>query len=351
MKKMLLGMDVNELRKLMEREGAPAYRGSQLAEWLYRKGAREFDDMSNIQAALRAGLARKYVIGKPETAAIQESKDGTFKLLLEMGDGARVETVGLPYADRFSCCVSTQVGCPVGCVFCASGRGGLVRSLEPGEIAGQVLTVNEAVESGAVSVNSKKQKVDHVVVMGMGEPLLNYDSTLKAVSLLNREIGIGARSITLSTVGIVPEILKLAEEKLQITLDVSLHAPDDKLRKRIIPNMSRWSIAEILDACRRYVDKTGRRVTFEYCLLDGINDGTAEARKLAEIIRGMNCHVNLIRFNPVTDLPFRSPATAKVREFRGILESAGIQITRRMQRGSDISAACGQLRRLVKEST
>jgi 23S rRNA (adenine2503-C2)-methyltransferase len=345
MKIPLLGLNTTELRAVMREQGQSPYRGGQLAEWMYRHGARTFSDMPSLPAMLRARLAEKYEVGRSNVLARQQSRDGTIKLLLELRDGARVETVGLPYADRFSCCLSTQVGCPIGCAFCASGQGKFARNLGPGEIVEQVLTVNEAVGSGLMEVSSRSQAIDRVVIMGMGEPLLNYEAVIKAVRLLNDEMGIGIRHIAISTVGIVPGILKLAREKLQITLAVSLHAPGDELRSRLVPGMTRWSIAEIMDACREYLRYTGRRVTFEYCLLGGVNDGAAEARALAGILRGSNCHVNLIRYNPVPGLPFHAPSQAAIRKFCDILTAAAIQVTQRMQRGADISAACGQLRR------
>jgi 23S rRNA (adenine2503-C2)-methyltransferase len=349
MKTSLLGLDTAELRTLMQEEGEPAYRGGQLADWIYQHGARTFDEMSSLPAALRNRLAAKYRVGRSSVVAAQQGRDGTFKLLLEMQDGARVETVGLPYADRFSCCLSTQVGCPIGCRFCASGQGGFVRNLVPAEIAEQVLTINETAESDTLRFSSAGRAIDRVVIMGMGEPLLNYESVARAVQLLNNEMGIGIRHIAVSTVGIVPGILKLAEDKPQITLAVSLHAATDELRRTLIPGVSRWSIAEIVTACREHVRSTGRRVTFEYCLLGGVNDGASQAGELARILKGLNCHVNLIRYNPVPGLPYRAPAQAAIRGFRTILEQAGIQVTQRLQRGADISAACGQLRRQTAE--
>jgi 23S rRNA (adenine2503-C2)-methyltransferase len=247
--------------------------------------------------------------------------------------------VGLSYADRFSCCLSTQVGCPVGCVFCATGLGGFSRNLTAGEIVDQVLAVQEA---------GRTRRVDHVVFMGMGEPLLNYEATVKAMRLLNSELGIAMRHLTVSTVGYVPGIHRLAQEKLQVTLAVSLHAPTDDLRRQLIPGMTRWSLAEIIDACREYLQQTGRRVTFEYCLLDGVNDGTKEAQELARLLQGMNCHVNLIPYNPVSGLASYKRPKKSIRAFRGILEGAGIRVTQRVQRGPDINAACGQLRTKVK---
>jgi 23S rRNA (adenine2503-C2)-methyltransferase len=237
------------------------------------------------------------------------------------------------------------VGCPIGCIFCASGQGKFIRSLQPGEIVAQVLTTNEIIASGVIQTNSRSHQIDHVVIMGMGEPLLNYDSTIKAVRLLNNEVGIGFRHITISTVGIIPGILKLSREKIQVTLAISLHAPNDELRRQIIPGISnKWSITEIINASREYVRQTGRRVTFEYCLLDGLNDGAQEARELAMILAGLNCHVNLILYNPVPGLPFRTPSQVKVRQFRDILKKARVQVTQRVRRGTDIAAACGQLR-------
>ena len=349
MKTVLVGLDTDELRALVEQEGEPPYRGSQLAQWIYRHGVHTFDDMTNLPARLRTRLAQKYEVGRSKIVATQHSHDGATKLLLEMHDGARIETVGLPYADRFSCCLSTQAGCPIGCAFCASGRGGFVRNLMPGEIVDQALTVQETLQSGTVPIDNRSHRVDHLAIMGMGEPLLDYVSTVKAIRLLNKELGIGMRSITVSTVGPPPGILRLAQEKLQITLAVSLHAPTDGLRRQLVPGMTRWSVAEIVDASREYVRHTGRRVTFEYCMLDGVNDGEVEARELARLLSGLNCHVNLIPYNPVSGLPFRASSPARLRVFRETLRGAGIQTTQRVRRGVDIDAACGQLRRQMEK--
>ncbi len=377
----LLGLNTEELRALLRDEGLPSYRGKQIAEWVYRQGARSVNEMTNLPDTLRARLGEKYEAGRSQTVAVHRSRDGTAKLLLEMSDGARVETVGLPYEDRFSCCVSTQVGCRTGCVFCATGLSGFTRDLTAGEIVDQVLTVQEAArteppqdgpllrcapflrsapsrescgkslrrESSTRVRQVEKANIDHVTFMGMGEPLLNYAETLKAVHLLNSELGIAMRNLSVSTAGYVPGIRKLALEKLQITLAVSLHAPDDVLRKQLVPGMTQWSVSELIDACREYVEQTGRRVTFEYCLLDGVNDGFTEARALAALLRGLNCHVNLIPYNPVPALEFDASPQKSVQAFRDVLEDAGIQVTQRVQRGSDIDAACGQLRRRAAE--
>jgi 23S rRNA (adenine2503-C2)-methyltransferase len=340
----LLGLNTDELRALVQEEGEPAYRGNQLAEWLYRHGVRTFEEMTNLPDILCVRLGKKYEVGRCRVVIGQRSKDGTVKLLLVMHDGARVETVGLPYSDRLSCCLSTQVGCPIGCLFCATGLSGYSRNLTAGEIVGQVLAVQEAVRSQPLRIDNRSCRIDHVTFMGMGEPLLNYVATMKVMRLLNRELNIAMRHLTISTVGVVPGIRRLAQEKLQSTLAVSLHAPTDDLRQQLIPGMTKWSVAEIIDACHEYVQQTKRRVTFEYCLLDGVNDGMAEAHEVTRVLHGLNCHVNLISCNPVLGLSFRAPSRKRIRAFREILDSAGIQVTQRVQRGSDIDAACGQLR-------
>jgi 23S rRNA (adenine2503-C2)-methyltransferase len=341
MKLYLLGLNTEELGRLAVQEGEPAYRGKQLAEWIYRRHARAFEEMTDLSVSFRSFLTDKYLVGRSKPVIERRSRDGTVKLLLEMVDGARVETVGLPYEDRLSCCVSTQVGCTVGCLFCATGLSGYVRNLTAGEIVAQVLAVEEAMRDGPAQL----ERIDHVTFMGMGEPLLNYEATLKALSLLNGEKGIAARNLTVSTSGFVPGILKLAREKLQITLAISLHAASDELRRRLVPGMAKWSISEIMGAVRDYFKQSGRRPTFEYCLLDGENDSIEEAHKLAGLLHGLNCHVNLIPYNQVTELGLRASPERQVRVFREVLKRAGIQVTQRQERGADIEAACGQLRR------
>ncbi len=345
MSEALLGLGTEELCRLAQTEGVPAYRGKQLAAWVYQRGVHTIEAMDNLPKELRARLAAKYEVGRGRPVAVQKAADGTIKLLLEMADGARVETVGLPYADRYSCCVSTQVGCAMGCQFCATGLGGFSRNLTAGEIVGQVLAVREAAGlPPPLPAGGSGTRIDHVAFMGMGEPLLNYEATLKAVSLLNTELGIGARNLTVSTAGIVPGILRLAEERVQVTLAVSLHAPDDRLRNRLMPGMAKWTIAELLNVCRTYIGLTGRRITFEYCLLDGINDREAEAQQLTRVLRGLNCHVNLIPFNNVSGTGLRPSSPDRVRAFREILARGSIQVTQRLERGAEIDAACGQLR-------
>ena len=343
----LLGLNTEELRALVQENGEPAYRGNQLAEWIYRHRARTFEEMVNLPDKLRTWVGKKYEIGCSQALAVQHSQDGTIKFLLAIGNGAKVETIGLPYAGRFSCCLSTQVGCPVGCVFCATGQSGYTRNLTAGEIVEQMLAMEEVARNQQLQIDGHTRCIDHVTLMGMGEPLLNYAATLKAIQLLNSELGIAMRHLTVSTVGFVPGIRKLAQEELQITLAISLHAPTDHLRQQLIPGMTEWNIAEIVEACHEYFQQTGRRITIEYCLLGGVNDGVAEAHELVRVLYRLNCHVNLIPYNPISELSFRAPLLENIVAFRDILDTGGIRVTQRVQRGSDIDAACGQLRRRV----
>jgi len=347
----LLGRSTSDLKELFAANGFPSYRGAQVAQWLYVHSAHTFAAMSSLPAPLREQLASTYTVGRSQQLSVSTSADGSFKLLLGLSDGHAVETVGLPYPDRLSCCVSTQVGCPIGCVFCATGLSGYIRNLSAGEIVDQVLSVQEWLPQAASTSGHAHQRVDHVTFMGMGEPLLNYEATITAARLLNEEMGIAMRRLTISTVGLIPGIYRLAQERLQLTLAVSLHAPSDELRRRLIPGMSRYDVKDIILACDAYVRQTGRRVTFEYCMLGGINDSVADATALARLLHGLNCHVNLIPFNPVPGLPFRASVQEAVRSFREALSAHGIPVTQRLQRGSDAAAACGQLRRRLSATT
>jgi len=345
-KRILLGLSTNELKSVTAELQEKEYRAGQVADWIYRSGIKEIDRMRNLPVEFRQRLAERYGVGRSTIEKISRSDDRTFKLLLRLSDGELVESVGMPYADRFSCCVSTQVGCAMACLFCATGSGGFKRNLAAGEIIDQVLSVQETATREKL-LTGGQDRVSHVVFMGMGEPLLNYDATLKAVALLNSELHIGMRSITVSTIGYVPGIYKLAQEHLQLTLAVSLHAPGDELRRKLVPGMPRYSIKDIIGAGKDYVKETGRRVTFEYCLLKGVNDSDAAALMLAALLKGINCHVNLIPFNAVTGSEFRRPGATKVTAFHRVLEAQGITVTQREQRGEGINAACGQLRRLT----
>lgn len=331
----LFGLDRAELSSLCEGLGQSAFRGRQIAEWLYKKGARDLVTMTNLPAPLREELSLVSTVTRSEVIDESKAPDGTTKFLLALSDGEAIESVLLPYQDRTSVCVSTQVGCPAGCVFCATAMCGFVRNLSAGEIVDQVLTLQE--RSGS--------RVTHVVFMGMGEPLLNFDNVVKALRLLNDEVGIGMRRMTVSTVGIPAAIRKLKELDLQITLAVSLHAPDDALRRQLIPLAAKHPLAELIGTCREYADFTKRRITFEYLLLAGVNDSPDQAAALSKLLHHTLCNVNLIPFNEVAELPYKRPCRAAIKAFRGVLEEAGVEVTQRMERGHSISAACGQLKR------
>lgn len=342
-KKLLLGLPLEDLRRLAVGLGEKEFRGKQVADWIYRQGCREISRMANLPWEFRERLAAEYEVGRSAIKKLSKSRDGTFKLLLKPAFGDLIEAVGMPSADRFSCCVSTQVGCAIGCAFCATGVSGFRRNLAEGEILDQVITVQETAHKEKLLAESSR--VSHVVFMGMGEPLMNYDATLAAVKLLNDELNIGMRNITISTIGYVPGIYRLGTEHLQLTLAVSLHASDNALRKKLVPGMSRYALGEIVEACRDYFRQTGRRITFEFCLLRGINDGQEDAVRLASLLKGLNCHVNLIPFNYVEGSGFRPPESGALSDFRRTLEEAGFTVTQREQRGDSINAACGQLRR------
>lgn len=331
----LLGKTSAELATLLGELGQPAYRGRQIARWLYARGARSFAEMTDQPAALRQRLEECCEIGRSEIVARQTARDGTTKLLLRFADGKEIETVVLPYEDRTSVCISSQVGCAVGCVFCATATMGFARNLTVGELVDQVLTAREQSPSG---------RLTHVVVMGMGEPLLNYQNLVKALRLMHEEVGLSYRHLTVSTSGHVPGIRKLAEEGLPVTLALSLHAPNDELRAQLIPLSKKWGVGAVMDAVREYADRTGRRVTLEYLLLARVNDEEEHARQLAGLCRGLVSHVNLIPWNPADSFTrFEAPGQARVRHFRNLLEAQGITVTQRMERGQDIAAACGQL--------
>lgn len=331
----LTGLSTAQIAAWMESRGEPAYRGKQIAEWIYRKGARSFEEMKNLPVVLREQLALEAEIGCSEVHLKQQASDGTVKCLLKLRDGQIIECVLLPYEDRVSVCLSTQIGCAMGCRFCATAQGGFTRNLTVGEIVDQLLMLQQFSE----------RKITHVVFMGMGEPLLNLENTLTSIERFHKELGIGMRRFTISTVGIVPKILTLAERDLPITLAVSLHAPDDETRRGFMPVSRKWDVPTLLDACRHYFERTGRRVTFEYLLLKEVNDTPDHARDLAALLKGFPCLVNLIPFNYVsTEQGFQRPEVSRVQVFRAILEKTGIQVTQRQERGRDIDAACGQLR-------
>lgn len=350
----LKGMTLEELEGIAQQWAEPPYRGRQIAHWIYQRGAVAFAAMTDLPQAFRARLAESARITalSPVTSVRSDGGD-TIKYLFSLADGPTMETVFMRYADgRRSVCISTQVGCGMGCTFCATGLAGLTRNLTPAEIVDQVVAVQRLTG----------ERVTNVIFMGMGEPLANYGPTLRTVQLLNAPYaaGIGMRHLTISTVGLVPQIRRLARERLQLTLAVSLHAPTDELRNELVPINRQWPIADLLDACREYVSLTSRRISFEYVLMEGVNDTVELAATLGSLLHPARSgaeqrpsgpdanalwHVNLIPWNPVYGLQYRRPNPGRVEAFANALRRRGISTTVRAERGVEIDAACGQLRR------
>jgi len=326
----LKNLTYDEILHFTKSLGLAKYRTRQIFEWVFKHGVTSVNEMTNLSGALREKLAGIVVIGNIKTVTSLSSRDGdTVKYLFELQDGERIESVWMRYSYGRTVCVSTQVGCRMGCVFCASTHGGLMRNLEPGEIYDQVLKVQK----------NQGESITHIVIMGMGEPLENYDNTLTFIKNINSEYGlnISARRITLSTCGMVPKIRELAGLKLQLTLAVSLHAPNNALRSRLMPINRRYPLEELLPACRDYVEATGRRITFEYALMQEVNDFPELAYQLAELLDDMKCHVNLIPANPVRECGFERSSTERVAGFKRILEKKGIAVTVRRELGADIN--------------
>ena len=333
----LKSMTQPEIAAVLKELGQPAFRAKQVFSWLH-KGVRSYDEMSNLPKSLRDTLAEKYPICPPEVVRKQESKkDGTIKYLWKLSDGNCVETVLMRYNYGNTVCISTEVGCAMGCAFCASTIGGLVRRLEPFEMLDEVLFTQ--VDSGL--------PISRIVLMGIGEPLDNFDNVLRFLELVNSEEGmnISMRHISLSTCGLVPKIDKLAEKKLQISLAISLHGPNNEIRSKVMPVNKAYPIEELLDCCRRYYDATSRRIHFEYAMIDGVNDSEENAKELLRRLKGLPAHFNLIPLNHVEESPLKPSSRANVDRFQKILEDGGITATVRRTLGSDIDASCGQLRR------
>ena len=333
----LKSMTLPELSACLKEMGQPAFRAKQVYTWLH-KGVRSYEEMTNIPQALRAVLAEQFPICPPQVVRKQESKkDGTIKYLWKLSDGNCVETVLMRYHYGNTVCISTEVGCRMGCAFCASTLGGLVRKLEPFEMLDQVLFTQ--VDSGL--------PISHIVLMGIGEPLDNYENVMRFLELVNSADGmnISMRHISLSTCGIVPGVQRLAEEKLQLTLSVSLHAPTDDIRNTIMPVNKAYPTEQLLAACRQYYEKTGRRISFEYAMINGVNDTPEAAKILLKRLKGMPAHMNLIPLNHVEESPLKPSSRQTVQRFQKILEDGGIPATVRRTLGSDIDASCGQLRR------
>ena len=337
----LLGASVAELTSWVQQYGQPAYRGKQLHDWIYDKGVRSLSDISVFPKSWRAEVA-EIPVGRSTLHYRSVARDHTVKYLLQLADGQIIETVGIPSfgvrgessKSRLTVCVSTQVGCPMACDFCATGKGGYKRNLARHEIVDQVLTVQEDFQ----------QRVSNVVFMGLGEPLLNTENVLAALKSLNQDVGIGQRSLTVSTVGIRDRIRELAQQHLQITLAVSLHAPNQALREQLIPSARAYPLEDLLTECREYVEITGRRVTFEYILLAGVNDLPEHALELAKRLRGFQTHVNLIPYNPIQEVDYKRPNRDRIEAFDKILKEQQIAVSIRYSRGLEADAACGQLR-------
>ncbi len=360
----LLDLTKEDLQKQLEAWGQPAFRAAQIQRWIYRSLVGDFESMTNLPRALRARLSEFATIGSLSPVAEQESEDGlTRKVLFRLADGQSLETVLMLYADapdspelqegndeaeaykRRTVYISTQVGCPIGCPFCATGQAGFIRNLTPSEIVGQALYfARERMRAGYVQM-----PLTNIVIMGMGEPLMKFSATWSAVEALTDpgRLGLGDRRITVSTSGLIPGIKRLAELRTQVNLAVSLHAPEDELRDKLVPINRRYPLADLLDACRNYVEQTHRRITFEYALMEGINDSPEQAHALASRVKGLLCHVNLIPLNPTSESPYRRPPYERVKAFERTLRAAGIPTTLRVEKGIEISAGCGQLKQQV----
>ena len=348
----LLGDDLPALRQWLAEGNLERYRADQIADWIYRQGAEMFEQMTNLSKELRAWLAERADVFRSRVTAESVSSDGTRKLLLTWPDDQSVETVWIPEPERHTACLSSQVGCPVGCGFCASGQPGLARNLTAGEIVEQALRVQRLIAASAEPGLERPARLSNVVLMGMGEPLANYDAVVRAIRILNAPWGlnIGARKITLSTIGLPKQIRRLADEGLQLNLAFSLHAPEQKLREQLVP-WGKVPLSELLAACQYYFEQTGREVTLEYVLLDGVNMEQRHAAELARIARRLRCNVNLLRYNPVPGLPFGRPSAESAYAFQRELRNHGVNAHLRTSRGQDIEAACGQLRRRLAEQT
>lgn len=338
----IFGMTLDELQAVLAPYKVQKFRAKQIAQWMYQRGARDFHAMTNLSQKLREELAKDLIIGRPAIKDRLDSQDGhTTKFLLEFTDGTAVETVLMrqPYGN--SICVSTQAGCNMGCAFCASTLHGMARDLSKGEILAQAVTIEDMLrdeENGA--------KVDTMVIMGSGEPLMNYDNVIGFLRLIHEDytLGMGYRNITLSTSGIVPNMLRLAEEGMPISLSVSLHAPNQELRSEIMPINRKYSLVDVIAAAKNYADKTKRRVTYEYILIDQLNDGEAQARELTALMKGQLASVNLIPINPVVERNLMRPSKARIDWFEKYLRDHHVSVTVRREMGVDIQAACGQLR-------
>ncbi|HHY77374.1 MAG TPA: 23S rRNA (adenine(2503)-C(2))-methyltransferase RlmN [Clostridiales bacterium] len=325
-----------ELERLLVDKGFPRYRANQIFKWIY-KDVEEFEDMNNLPKDIINYLNDNFYIGIARVIDKQQSKDGTIKYLLGLEDNNAVECVLMKYKHGYSICISSQVGCRMNCSFCASTEGGLVRNLRSGEMIEEIMAVER--ESGI--------KISNIVIMGIGEPFDNYDEVMKFLRTINHRdgINIGMRHITISTSGLVPAIYKFADENLQCNLAISLHSAKDEIRNKLMPINRKYNIAELMKACDYYIEKTNRRITFEYALIDGINDSKEDAKALSRLLKGKLCHINLIPINPVKGNEYKRSELNSIKEFMKIIKDNGIPVTLRRELGTDIEGACGQLRK------
>jgi 23S rRNA (adenine2503-C2)-methyltransferase len=350
----LTGETLDSLTARLRERGEPAFRAKQILDWVYKQRVRSWEEMTNLPKALRAWLAETFELMPAQLVLNRQSEDVTDKLLLGLADGSLIETViirapqegvGVDHS-RKTICISTQVGCAMGCVFCASGLAGLKRNLSTGEIVAQLLQVCHREDARTPRARAELASFDNIVVMGMGEPLANYDALLAALRILNAPwgLGFGARRITISTSGLVPKIARLAEEDLGFRLAISLHGATDEVREKIMPVNRAYPLAQLLPAVRAFSEKHGRMVTLEFILIEDVNDSLEQAERLRDIARDLHAHVNLIPYNTVAGLPWRRPSATRQERFAGVLRAARVSVTLRREKGHDIDAACGQLR-------
>ena len=335
----IYSLQLHELEEWLLSIGEKKFRTTQIFEWLYQKRVTSFEEMSNLSKSLREKLEETYALTTLKTIVQQTSSDGTMKFLFELHDGYSIETVLMKHEYGNSVCVTTQVGCRIGCTFCASTLGGLKRNLEAGEIVAQVVKVQQALDE-------MDERVSHVVIMGIGEPFDNFDEMLDFLKIINHDkaLNIGARHITVSTSGIIPKIYKFADENMQINFAVSLHAPNTEIRSRLMPINRAYKLPDLMESIRYYINKTGRRVSFEYGLFGGVNDQVEHAEELAQLLKGMKCHVNLIPVNYVPERDYVRTPKEQINLFEKTLKNLGVNVTVRREQGHDIDAACGQLR-------
>ena len=334
--KILSGLSLAEIEKITDELNASKFRARQIHNWIYLKSVKSIDEMTDLSVKFREELKKIAVVTDIKIKVKQVSSDGTIKYLIEYPDGECVETVLMRFDNRanLTACVSSQIGCAVNCSFCATGKRGFIRNLSYKEIIEQVLTIQR--DTGL--------KVTNIVFMGQGEPLLNLENVLKAMEIFNENFQIGARRLTVSTSGIVPKIYELAENDMQSTLAISLHAPNHEIRKKLMPVENKYDMKELKLALKKYVEKTGRRITIEYLLIKGLNDSPESAKELAEYLSDIKCNINLIPYNPTEQNDYQKPSNNTIQKFKYLLEHSGKKVTVRLERGADIDAACGQLR-------